>query len=87
MAKKAGVSCSSIYKWRDRKSSPSVFLLESLCDVLGLHIINLLVKDDELIFLPEQEKELFKRWQALNKDQRFIVLELIKVLQMNNQKK
>lgn len=81
LAKKAGVSCASVYKWRDRKSSPSLYLIESLCEVLNIHIVNLFVKDEDLAYLQEDEKQLFNEWKVLRKDQKELILGLIKSLQ------
>lgn len=86
MAKDAGVSCATIYKWRDRKSSPSLYLIESLCDVLEIHIANLFIDEKDLIYLQDDEKELFNEWKLLRRDQKSVVLGLIKSLRENMQK-
>lgn len=86
MAKKAGVSYSTIYKWRDKKSSPSLSLLESLCEVLDIHIVNLMVKDNELVYLPDEEKVLLDNWGKLRKDQKLSISTLIETLLKENQR-
>lgn len=86
MAKKAGVSYSAIYKWRDRQSAPSLALLESLSEVLGVHIINLLVKDDDMVYLPEWQKEIFDKITVLSNNQKQLLESFLNVLvQKENQ--
>lgn len=86
LAKAANVSYSTIYKWRDNKSSPSLYLLESLCDVLEIDIINLLVKEEDLVRLSDEEKNLYDIWKTLNRDQKIAIMALAEALNKENQK-
>ena len=86
LAKKAGVSQATIYKWRDQESAPSLYLLESICTALGTDILNLFIRDDELVYLTEKDKDLIGLWKALMENQRSAILELIKTMLKENQK-
>lgn len=87
LSKAAGVSHATVYKWRDEKSSPSLYLLESLCSVLDVSLINLLISNEELIHLTEKDKTFFDLLKTLTKNQRTAILALMRSMQEENLKK
>lgn len=36
LAKRAGTQSNTIYHWRDRKSAPSLAMLQAICDAFGI---------------------------------------------------
>lgn len=78
LAKKALVSPNTIYHWRDRKSSPSLALLSTLCEALEIQPINLFLDTDELHALTEEQKELIKTWGTLSGEQKDCFIKLMK---------
>lgn len=85
MAKEAGVSYSTIYKWRDNKSSPSLYLIESLCDVLEVHPSDVLIPENNCIYISDEEKYFFNYWKNLSKAHKAFLLEMVKALINKNQ--
>lgn len=57
LAKRAGVSSSTLYKWRKNLSSPSMPLIESLCYALGTSYSLLLDESSPRIASPLNESE------------------------------
>lgn len=74
LAKRANVSCAAIYKWRDRKSTPSMYLLECICYALNVSYDVLLGKAEAKIASPPpsigQNAELLGLFNSLRSDQK-----------------
>ncbi|MCM1439746.1 MAG: helix-turn-helix domain-containing protein [Roseburia sp.] len=54
LAKKAGVSPTTIYNWRDRGSSPTLALLDAVCSAFEISVISLLINEEDLSALSEE---------------------------------
>lgn len=78
LATKANVSYSAIYNWRYRKSSPTLYLLESVCQAYGITLISFLLDEEEYADLTHEQKDLVTQWVTLTKEQKTAVLSLIK---------
>lgn len=83
LAKRAGIAEASIHNWRDRKSSPSLYLLEAISEAFGISIIQLLINDDEIAALTEEQQDLVKRWTSLKDHQKRALLEMIKAFELD----
>lgn len=70
LAKRACISESTIYNWRDKESVPTLTLLESLCSVLNISLISL--------FLNEQQNELLCIWDTLSENQKHSLMTFLK---------
>lgn len=70
LAKRACISDSTIYNWRDKESIPTISLLESLCEVLNLSFISL--------FLTDEQNKLLTVWSSLSEKQKQALLVFIK---------
>lgn len=70
LAKRACISESTIYNWRDKESIPTLTLLESLCSVLNISFISL--------FLHEQQNEILDIWEKLSNNQKQSLLSFLK---------
>ena len=69
LAKRAGVCPGSIYKWRDNKSTPTPFLLESICEVLEIEPYYLIVSNENL-------KRLIKAYNKSSTNKQLRLLEI-----------
>ncbi len=78
LAKKSGVSPTVIYHWRDRRSSPTLSLLEAVCSAFDISIIQFLLSEEEFLTLKEEPKEIMKLWYVLSDWQRKSIVDLIK---------
>lgn len=84
LAKKAGVSCAAIYKWRDRKSTPSLYLLESLSYALNVDISALFDAEAAACVksgvITDADKSFLNMWKGLADEQREVVVKVMKSL-------
>lgn len=78
LAKNAGVSPTTIYNWRDRLSSPTPSLLDSVCAAFGITVIDFLLEGDELTNLNEEQKEVMRLWNSLSIEQKKSIISLMK---------
>ena len=80
VAKKAGCSSEALYKWRDRKTSPSSYLLESISYALDLNIIDLLSDDATVTLSDATDKEIFKLIKDFSKIEKAKLLNYARTL-------
>lgn len=83
LAKKAGTSPTTIYNWRDRGSSPTLGLLDSICSAFEISVLNLLINEDDLTALTEEQRELVNLWNTLSADQKQSIISLMKTMKHN----
>jgi len=85
LSTQAGVSHNTLYKWRNRKTMPTVEVLEALCDTLQISLSQLFGNnDDSANELPEENKRLLEYWSTLNRKQKQIVMDMIVSLRGSN---
>ncbi len=80
LAKQAGVAPTTIYNWRDRLSSPTLYLLESVCSAFEISVIDFLLDEDELIALTEEQKEVIRIWNTLSSEKKKSIINLMKTM-------
>lgn len=73
LAKKSGISQSSISTLLNRKSIPTIQTLEKLCAGFDITLAQFFAKDDEIPDLTEEQKKLLKNWNALDDHSRQLV--------------
>ncbi|MDE6550090.1 MAG: helix-turn-helix domain-containing protein [Clostridia bacterium] len=78
LAKRAGVTSNAIYHWRDRKSSPTLAMLDALCAAMEISPVTFLMDTDELIALTCEQQELIYQWNTLSGEQRKAIINLMK---------
>ncbi len=78
LAKKSGVSPTTIYNWRDRLSSPTLSLLEAVCSAFEISVVDFLLDEDELMALTEEQKEVMRLWNTLTSAQKKSIINLMK---------
>ncbi|MDE7165271.1 MAG: helix-turn-helix domain-containing protein [Clostridiales bacterium] len=81
LAKRAGVSTSAIYHWRERLTLPSLELLEAVCYALGITVIDFIADEDDTTVLTKEQKELVQLWNALSDDKKKSIINLMKSMQ------
>ena len=67
-----------LYSWRDRNSSPTLYLIESIADAFNISPISLLLKDEEICAIQNEHKELFSRWNALSLEQKNSLMNMLR---------
>lgn len=78
LAELSDISVNSLYSWRDRKSSPTLYLIESISNAFNISPISLLLKDEELGAIQKEHKELFSRWNALSSEQKDSLMNMLR---------
>lgn len=78
LAKKAAVTPMTIYHWRDRHSSPTLSLLDSVCSAFEISVIDFLTDEEECIELTTEQREVIRLWSRLSTEQRKSVVNLMK---------
>ncbi len=83
LAKRAGVTSNAIYHWRDRKSSPTLSMLDALCAAMEISPITFLMDTDELLALTADQQELISHWNTLSGEQRKALIGVMKSMNRN----
>ena len=73
----SGMSMTTIYSWRDRKSLPTLATLNAIGEAFDVDPIVFLVEDGAATVYAEEERELLTRWSALNKEQKKSLMHLL----------
>lgn len=76
LAKKAGLSQSTIKNIFRRNTVPSFTTLESICHAFGITLAQFFA-ENELVELSPEQQDLFTRWVALSDEQKEILYDLI----------
>lgn len=77
LAKHANISVNSLYRWRDKKSSPSLYLLENLAEAFQVSLLYLLFDIERVDFLTVEHRMILDKWNRLNISQKNTVLTII----------
>ncbi len=83
LAKKSGLSDSTIKNIFRRNTVPSIPTLEAICKGLGITLSQFFA-EDEMIETTPDFKELFDNWKYLNRDQKKAVIALLKSFSHKN---
>ena len=78
LAKNSGLTQSTISTWYRKKQTPTIQSLEKVCVGLGISLSQFFAEGTDAIVLTGEQKELLDNWSALNREQRKIVLKLLK---------
>lgn len=74
LAQEAGISAMALYHWRERRSSPTLSVLDALCSALGTTLINFLMDENDI----SENKELISVWNRLSREQQKSMIALMK---------
>lgn len=69
LAKKAGLSPSTLTNMMNRGTSPSVTTLERVCEAYGMTLAELLYGKENLIHLNKMQRRHMDRWNLLTEKQ------------------
>jgi len=77
LAKKSGLSQSTIANLFKRNTVPSISTLESICNGFGITLAQFFCEGN-MVELTDEQQDLFERWISLSAEQKRVLLELIK---------
>lgn len=80
LALESGISAATILNWFNRKATPSINLLEKICNAFGITLAQFFNESDDVIELTEQDKELLREWVLLHAAEKDAILNLIKTM-------
>ena len=75
LAKAAGLSDSTISNLFKRHNDPSFATLKSICDGLGITLMQFFAEEGEAVVLTREQQKLFAAWNILSVKQRKLMLE------------
>lgn len=78
LAELSGVSENTLYSWRDKGSSPTLYVIERIADAFGISPVYLLLKDEDFGRIGREEKELAECWYGLTAEQKTALLEMLR---------
>ena len=78
LAKEADVSEGSLNNLFRLNNLPTIPTLESLCGGLGVTLSQFFADSGDAIVLSAEQKEMLDMWNALTKDQKAALIELLK---------
>lgn len=83
LAKKAGVSVNALYHWRDRRSSPTLYLLQCLSIALEVPLTYLVFDRDKIENLSNEQKMLIERWNRLKHKEKISIMSVLDAFEEN----
>ncbi|MCL2852742.1 MAG: helix-turn-helix domain-containing protein [Defluviitaleaceae bacterium] len=78
LAKESNVPQATVNNLFRLNNQPTVPTLESLCNGFGITLSQFFAEGDEAVILSEEQREMLKVWDTLNKEQKAALLELLK---------
>lgn len=80
LAQESGLSQPTITNIFKRNAIPHIDTLEKICDAFGLSLAQFFIEDDEkFVPLNNSQKDLFRHWEALPKDKKRIIEDMIEL--------
>lgn len=80
MASEANINPGTILNWYNRKSTPSIDCLESLCNAFRITLSQFFNESNEVVELSDTQKELLSEFDLLNQDAKDDIIRLIKTI-------
>jgi len=78
LAKKTGISQTTIGHMFTRNTQPSIATLESICEGFGITLSQFFSDGSGMVSLDDEQRELLSAWSTLSKEQKSTLLELLK---------
>ena len=82
LAKKSGLSESTIANVFKRNTMPSIPTLEAICNCMGISLSQFFAESDMVELTPEL-KELFDSWVNLTPEQKSVAVQMLKAMNRN----
>ncbi len=70
LSKKSGISQSSLSNLMKRRSAPSFFTLDKICDGLGITMAQFFSSDGRILDITEEQREVLQIWDSLTDQQK-----------------
>lgn len=86
LSEESSVDQTTISAWYKKGRSPSVSSLEKICEAFGITMSQFFLDNESVTDLTNDQREMLENWSALSKNQRAIVLTLIKNMPTQNDK-
>lgn len=83
LSEESGVDQSTISAWYKKGRSPSISSLEKICDACGITMAQFFTENNT-VELTVSQKEMLDNWNVLNKEQKEIMLLLVKNMPRKN---
>ena len=83
LAKRSGLSQSTISTWYRKNQTPTIQTLDKVCKGFGITLSQFFAEDDDLVSLTPRQRELLDNWSALSETQQCLFLELFKHILMD----
>lgn len=80
LAMRSGLALNTLYNLRNRKSIPSLNILDAVCDALGISVVDFLLDGDELLAPTDEQRELLAAYGNLSPEKKKALLALIKTM-------
>ena len=77
LAKKSGLSQSTIANLFRRNTIPSISTIEAICSGFGITLAQFFA-EGTMVELSREQQEMFRQWTALTNEQKRLISELIK---------
>lgn len=77
LAKESDLSQSTITNLFKRNAAPSIPTLEAICHGFGI-TLSQFFSEGNFVELSDEQKELFDKWVTLTKEQKLLLLEIVK---------
>lgn len=77
LAKHAGLSQSTISTWYRKQQTPTIQILDKVCNGLGITLSQFFAEGNDSISLTGEQKELLDNWSALTSEQQRIMKDLL----------
>lgn len=77
LAQESCLASSTIANLRRRHTVPSIATLESICNAFGITLSQFFAEGDSSVSLSDEQRQMFKNWMGLTKEQKLLVAALI----------
>lgn len=77
LAQESGLASSTIANLRRRHTVPSIATLESICKAFGITLSQFFAEGESSVNLSDEQKQMFRNWASLTKEQKYLVSALI----------
>ncbi|MBC8535993.1 helix-turn-helix domain-containing protein [Feifania hominis] len=80
LAKRSGLSQSTISTWYRKDQIPTIQSLEKICNGFGLTLSQFFAENQDAVSLTSEQKDMLDNWSALSAAQKRIIKDLLKNL-------
>ncbi len=78
LAKKSGVSQSTLSNMFTRNNDPSISTLEGICTAFGITLSQFFADEGDLVCLNKEQADTLEKWASLSSEQKSALIKLLK---------